>query len=300
MVHFPTSAGLVRAVDFVSAVFESGKITGLIGESGCGKSVLGLALLGMIPPYANVKGSVFYKGLNIITAPPKELRRVRRYQIGLIPQSPGESLNPVRLVGSQLDEALRLMKHKPRGRREKALALLRGFGFEDPERIMRAYPFELSGGMQQRVLCAIGVSCMPHWILADEPTKGLDAELCGQVCENLLRLRHWGVNSMLIITHDLMLAEKICNVIAVMYAGEILELGVHVLKQPLHPYTRAFLASHPQQGMCPISGSPPPPGSQTMGCKFAPRCSSASLRCETSAPPMFQKDNTAVKCFLYA
>ena len=299
-VHFKVPSGEVYAADHISIELQSGKITGLIGESGCGKSVLGLSVLGLLPPYAKVSGDIEFDGIHPLTASEKELRMLRGRKIGLIPQSPSESLNPVRRIGSQLDETLRLVEKNAFTRKKIAKKLLGSFGFENPARIMSAYPFELSGGMQQRVLCAIGVSCSPKWILADEPTKGLDATLCDQVCDTLLGLKKWGVESMLIITHDLALAEKLCDCVAVMYAGEILEIGENVLQNPLHPYTKAFLSSLPQNGMHPMAGTPPKPGDYFAGCKFAPRCPQHTEICVEQRPKPIVADDTMVRCFLYA
>lgn len=299
-VYFDVAAGSVRAVDDVSARFAAGKITGLIGESGCGKSVLGLSVLGLLPPYARICGQVLYGDLNITAARPRQLRALRGRQIGLIPQSPGESLGPVRRIGSQIDEALSLAESDKKKRKAMAHELLSGFGFDDPERILRAYPFQLSGGMQQRALCAIGVCCSPPWIIADEPTKGLDKALCDQVCETLSGLGRWGVNSMLVITHDLDLASSLCNRIAVMYAGEIVEMGAEVLTTPKHPYTQAFLASLSANGMHPMVGTPPGPADVFPGCKFAPRCPRREARCETKRPENYLVGDSYVRCFLYA
>jgi len=299
-VHFAVSSVSVKAVDHVSATFRSGQITGLIGESGCGKSVLGLAILGLLPSYAQVSGDIFYCGINTVKASLRQLRTLRGRKIGLIPQNPNDSLNPVRRIGVQLDEALMIVDKNKKSRRLKAESLLKSFGFDDPGRILRAYPFELSGGMQQRVLCAIGISCSPRWVLADEPTKGLDIDLREQVCQTLSSLKLHGVNGMIVITHDLVLAEKLCNCVAVMYSGEILEMGQDVLKIPLHPYTQAFLDSLPQNGMKPMLGIPPVPGESINGCKFATRCSHRTARCTTEKPDSYKHGARMVRCFLYA
>ncbi len=299
-VYFQVPTGFVRAVDQVSAVFPGGQITGLIGESGCGKSVLGLAVLGLLPAYAQIRGDIFYGDINIAQASLRELRALRGREIGLIPQNPGESLNPVRRIGVQLEEALRGVEGNRGARRQKAESLLGRFGFADPKRIMAAYPFELSGGMQQRVLCALGISCTPRWVLADEPTKGLDLALREQVYENLLRVKEQGVEGMLIITHDLVLAETLCDGVAVMYSGEIVEWGQNSLREPLHPYTRAFLESSPGKGMKPLPGSPPAPWDNPPGCKFAPRCTQCTARCVAEKPEVYVRAGKMVRCFLYA
>ena len=180
-VYFKVTDGFVRAVDDISVIFKRGQITGLIGESGCGKSVLGLSLLGLLPAYAQTSGRVHYENQDIMQASLKELRALRGRKIGLIPQNPGDSLNPVRKIWPQMDEVLALVEKDKKKRKEAARELLTSFGFTDPGRILDSYPFELSGGMQQRVLCALGIACSPTWILADEPTKGLDLGLREQV-----------------------------------------------------------------------------------------------------------------------
>ncbi|MEM1485829.1 ABC transporter ATP-binding protein [Oscillospiraceae bacterium PP1C4] len=300
VVYFEVPTGFVRAVDHISVTFQSGKTTGLIGESGCGKSVLALSILGLLPSYARVSGEILYRGLNIAKASAKELRTLRGRKLGLIPQNPADSLNPVRRIGSQLDEALMLTGNSKKVRKAKAKDLLESFGFHDPARILRSYPFELSGGMQQRVLCAMGISCSPRWVLADEPTKGLDSGLREQVYETLSDVKRRNVDGMLIITHDLELTRKLCDIVAVMYAGEILEMGEDVLAKPLHPYTEAFLASLPENGMQPMAGLPPTPGDLFKGCKFAPRCSRCFDRCKTERPDAYQCNGRMVRCFLYA
>ena len=231
---------------------------------------------------------------------PERSRAMLGTRIGLIPQNPSESLNPARTVAAHLYEALLPMKLSRRARNEKAAELLHDFGFNDPAPILRAYPHELSGGMQQRVLCAVGAACAPAWMLADEPTKGLDRDLRDQVRETLGGLRQHGVKSMLVITHDLPLARGLCDRLAVMYAGQILETGEGVLEEPLHPYTRAFLAALPENGFGAMAGVAPRAGERLPGCPFAPRCAHASPRCHEARPPVCETaDGRKVRCFLY-
>ena len=287
----------VHAVDGVSAVFHEGQVTGLIGESGCGKSVLGLALLGLLPPYARVEGEM---RLNDEALTPARSRAMLGTRIGLIPQNPSESLNPARTVAAHLNEALLPMKLSRRTRDARMRQLLSDFGFDDPSPILRAYPHELSGGMQQRVLCAVGAACSPAWMLADEPTKGLDRDLRGQVRETLSGLRERGVKSMLVITHDLPLARSLCDRLAVMYAGQILETGEGVLDEPLHPYTRAFLDALPENGFQAMTGVAPRAGERLPGCPFAPRCAMASAKCSSARPGVYEPvKGRKVRCFLY-
>lgn len=296
-VTFRLSEAEVCAVDNVSICFPEGKVTGMIGESGCGKSVLGLALLGLLPPYAVTKGSIFWNGEGLTS---KGLREYLGTGIGVIPQNPSDSLNPSRTINAHLQEALLPLKLKKERRKEKAEELLSAFGFSEAKRILRAYPHELSGGMQQRVLCAIGAACSPRWILADEPTKGLDSDLRFQVQETLLSLRKRGVESMLIITHDLPLARSLCDRLAVMYAGQIMESGADILENPLHPYTRAFLNALPENGFQSICGVAPRAGERLSGCPFASRCSEAKKYCDTERPPVSSPEQgRKVRCFRY-
>ncbi len=296
-VAFHLPKGDVRALDGVSAHFPDGEITGIIGESGCGKSVLGLAILGLLPSYASAEGTIMLEGQPL--EPGTARRRLGR-ELGLIPQNPSESLNPSRTVKAHIQEALLPLKLSGKERRERARELLSAFGFPDPDPILRAYPHELSGGMQQRVLCAVGAACSPRWILADEPTKGLDKELRAQVQETLLSLRGQGVRSMVVITHDLLLARGLCRRIAVMYGGQILETGPRVLDHPLHPYSRAFLAALPENGFQSIPGTAPGAGERFSGCPFAPRCELAKARCRRERPAAYRPEpERVVRCFEY-
>ena len=292
-VTFCLPRGEVPAMEGVTTVFPAGEITGLIGESGCGKSVLGLAVLGLLPPYARVEGKI-----TLEWEPLPDRRRLGR-ALGLIPQSPAESLNPARTVAAHLREALLPLGLSRREARERSGELLRDFGLE-PGRVLGAYPHELSGGMQQRVLCAIGAACSPRWMLADEPTKGLDGALRGQVRDTLLSLGEQGVESMVVITHDLPLARELCGGIGVMYAGQLLEQGRGVLEEPCHPYTRALLAALPEGGFRPLPGIAPRPGEGQGGCVFAPRCPQCRERCRRETPgAYFPFPGRTVRCFLY-
>ena len=215
-VHFPVPGGLVRAVDGVDICFRHQQITGIIGESGCGKSVLGQAILGILPDYVARSGNIFYRSTDIL-ADNTSLPGFYGQQIALIPQNPGDSLNPLRTIGRQFDDILQTAGFNDKTNQRKQ-QLLTFFGLPDAERVLAAYPHELSGGMLQRVLCAMSICCSPLWLLADEPTKGLDETACGVVYENLQKIKTSQSLGMLIITHDLQLARSICADIAVMYA----------------------------------------------------------------------------------
>lgn len=289
-VTFSLPSGPVEAVRDVSLTIPPGTITGLVGESGCGKSVLGMALLGLLPPYAQVTGTMELGGT------PLPRRELLGRHIGLVPQSPSQSLNPARRVRAHLLEALLPLNLPRREAEGRAADLLKEFGFPEPGPILRAYPHQLSGGMQQRVLCALGAACSPEWVVADEPTKGLDRPLRDQVAGQLALLHRRGA-SLLLITHDLELAARVCGNIAVMYRGQVMEWGPETLNHPAHPYTRSLLAALPQNGFQAPELGMEEPGA---GCPFCSRCPQRLTACETALPPevpapMGQK----VRCFRY-
>lgn len=320
VVYFKVKDGTVKAVDHVTATFYAGEITGLIGESGCGKSVLGMAILGLLPEYAQVEGGIWLEGQNLFALKPGQMRRLRGRKIGLIPQNPADSFNPVRRIGGQIEEGLqvgadRQKKAERRGAELKKSelwqvqskggspkGLLQEFGFDqaDADRVARSYPFELSGGMLQRAAAAMGTASQPEWILADEPSKGLDETLRRQLYQTLLQVKERGAKGMLIITHDLELAVTLCDRLAVMYSGEIVEMGKNILTDPKHPYTQGLIASLPQNGMHPMKGSAPAPWEHITGCKFAARCPHASKCCLEKKPESYPLSDRIVRCFLYA
>lgn len=301
-VYFRVSGGAVRAVDHVSYRFESGKITGIIGESGCGKSVMGSAILGLNPGYARVSGQILYGDMDLLKVSGRKMRRLRGRELGLIPQNPADSLNPSRRSLGQITEAVALTGAPRQARKEQAQAFLSRFGFSksDLKRVSRAYPFELSGGMQQRVAAAMGVASCPKWMIADEPSKGLDMALRAQMYDTLQKIRDEYVRSMILITHDLILARTLCDTVAVMYSGQIVEEGADVLTQPKHPYTVGLLQSLPENGFQPMKGIAPAPSERFTGCKFAPRCPYASPRCAQAAPEFYPAGTGKVRCFRYA
>ena len=289
-VGFKLPQGVFYAVDDVSIRLNAGKFTAIIGESGCGKSVLGQAVLNILPQGVVKKGAVFYKGervQSILSA------------FGIIPQNPSGSLNPVRRIGRQMQDILDVYAIKDADNAYK-LQCLHLFGLQEAERVLAAYPHELSGGMLQRVLCAMAVSTKPAWILADEPTKGLDEQVGTIVRENLLTIKHDLHLSMLVITHDIALAQEVCDDVLVMYAGQILEYNMDLWQKPLHPYTQGFLKALPQNGLEVIPGKAPVPGESFSGCKFAARCPYCTKRCMEQRPAMYQVGDAQVRCFLYA
>ncbi|HIZ94539.1 MAG TPA: ABC transporter ATP-binding protein [Candidatus Flavonifractor avicola] len=302
-VCFETSAGPVYAVNDLSTTFRAGRISGVIGESGSGKSVMGMSLLRLLPNTARISGECWFGDQELCSMPLRELRKLRGAAIGLIPQNPGASLDPVMKLKRQLSEAI--TAHRRQGRREaerQAAELLRRFGFEEPEGILDQYAFQMSGGMNQRLVSALGLACQPGWVIADEPTKGLDAVLRNQVYAVLRQVYTELHSSMIVITHDLGLARKLCDDIRVLYMGRIIEQGTaeEVMEHPRHPYTAGLIHALPGRGMVPI----PPPDSERLahrGCPFYPRCARAMARCGVERPGDLERPGGGkVRCFLYA
>ena len=302
-VWFDTAQGPVKAVDGLSTTFRAGQISGVIGESGSGKSVMGMSLLRLLPNTARVTGECWFGGQELYSMPLRELRKLRGAAIGLIPQNPNASLDPVMKLKKQLTEAI--IAHGGKGKKgaeARAAELLRQFGFEEPERILGQYAFQMSGGMNQRLVSALGLACQPGWVIADEPTKGLDAVLRNQVYAVLRQVYTELHSSMIVITHDLGLARKLCDDIRVLYMGQIIEQGTaeEVMEHPRHPYTAGLIHALPGRGMVPI----PPPDSERLahrGCPFYPRCAQAMARCGAERPgDMERPGGGKVRCFLYA
>ncbi|RJX24757.1 MAG: ABC transporter ATP-binding protein [Dethiobacter sp.] len=297
---FNTGDGVVKAVNGVDLVIEEGEIMGLVGETGCGKSVLGLSIMGLLPTNAEVKGTIAYKGLNLTGLPEKEIRKIRGKEIALIPQNPSTSLNPVLKIGFQVAEVFHLQQRLPwKKARQAAIEMLRSFDFPDPGKRAEEYPHQLSGGMKQRVLAAMGIAGEPSLLIADEPTKGLDALIRIQVVEILRQLVLRTSATMLLITHDLKVASCLCDKIAVMYAGEIIETGPtrDILSLPRHPYTRGLIASLPSNGLVPVRGLSPSLIELPAGCKFHPRCNQAAKDCAQKHPRLeIVDDGCKVRC----
>jgi peptide/nickel transport system ATP-binding protein len=278
---FATRDGLVRAVDGISFSVDRGEIMGLVGESGCGKSVTSLSIMRLVPPPGRTEaGSVLFEGRDLLTLPPEQMRSIRGQQLAMIFQQPTSSLNPVWDVGRQIGETLEIHKGmRPRDARLRALELLRVVGIPDPERRLRSYPHELSGGMAQRVMIAMALACEPELLIADEPTTALDVTIQAQILDLLRNLRDELGTAIILITHDLGVVAEMCDRVAVMYAGEIVEqtdVG-RLFSDPRHPYTRGLIGSIPVPGMIDrelvvIPGNVPNLIDLPGGCRFAPRC----------------------------
>ena len=300
---FQSRNGLVKAVCDVSFTVAPGQIVGLVGETGCGKSVLGQSILRLLPSSAVTSGRILFEGRDLAAMSEEEIRAVRGKKIAYINQNPTEALNPVLKIGTQLIESLRvcggLGKKEARAQAEEILASL---SFDDPKDIMNKYPMELSGGMRQRALTAMAMGGKPPFLIADEPTKGLDALIRGQVIESLRKFVEFTGCSGLIITHDLKFARAMCDTLALMYAGEIVEFGPtkELFREPKHPYLSALIASMPQNGMHVLGGSSCSLIETPPGCRFADRCAHACDRCRREHPELGGAgDKRMVRCWLY-
>lgn len=297
--HFPSQDGLVKAVDSVDLKINERERLGLIGETGCGKTVLGMSIIRLLQPSTRVRGRIIYKGRDILRINEEEMRNLRGREIAMILQNPTTSLNPMIRVGEQIAEVIR--RHRGLDRMEaraEAIQMLAATGIKDAENRVNRYPHELSGGMKERVMIAIGLSGHPAFVIADEPTKGLDRETKSDIVRLMRDMTE--DRSIFMITHDLLAAGEICDRICVMYAGEILEdAPAHViLTNPDHPYTRGFLHSLPCRGLVPIPGTSPSLIDPPNGCRFHPRCTQAMSICKREHPEMTETERGhRLRCF---
>jgi len=311
--HFPTRAGLVRAVDGVSFYIDRGELLGLVGESGCGKSITALSIMRLIaPPGKIVGGEISFDGRNLLKLSDSEMREIRGNDIAMIFQDPMTSLNPVFTVGEQIAEALRLHRNLSRkAARAGAIEAMREVSIPDPARRIDDYPHQLSGGMRQRVMIAMALACDPKLLIADEPTTALDVTIQAQILELLNELRRNRELAILLITHDLGVVAEVADRVAVMYTGRIVEESPveELFARPRHPYTEGLLRSVPKlssataakaERLETIEGTVPSPTDLPPGCHFAPRCPYRMPRCTAEEIPLYDLEGgVKVRCVLF-
>src|SRR6267142_360064 len=311
--HFPTRTGLVRAVDDVSFYLDRGELLGLVGESGCGKSITALSIMRLIsPPGRIVGGEITFDGKNLLKLSDAEMRQIRGDDIAMIFQDPMTSLNPVFTVGEQIAEALRLHRKLSRkAARAAAIEAMQEVAIPDPARRVDDYPHQLSGGMRQRVMIAMALACDPKLLIADEPTTALDVTIQAQILELLNELRKNRELAVLLITHDLGVVAEVADRVAVMYTGKIVEESPvdELFARPKHPYTQGLLRSIPRIDLAAVAkkerletieGTVPSPTELPPGCHFAPRCPYRLPRCTEEEIPLYDLEgDVKVRCVLF-
>ncbi|WP_289139119.1 ABC transporter ATP-binding protein [uncultured Brevibacillus sp.] len=307
--HIKTAGGVVKAVNGVDLTVYAGETLGIVGESGCGKSVTSLSVMGLLPkPMAYVeRGHILFDGRDITELPEKEMRKLRGNEISMIFQEPMTSLNPVFTIGQQLSEPLR--QHTSLNKKQirtKIIEMLRSVGIPRAEQIIDEYPHQLSGGMRQRAMISLAMLCEPKLLIADEPTTALDVTIQAQILQLMREIKQEKKMSILLITHDLGVVAEMCDRVVVMYAGQVVENADvrTIFNSPKHPYTRGLLASMPNSNerkgeLKSIPGSVPRPDELPQGCTFAPRCPQAVEKCWQERPPLLSLTHQFCRCWLY-
>ena len=311
--RFHIYEGMVTAVDGINLDVYRGETLGIVGESGCGKTVTALSILRLLPsPPAEIQGTILFDGMNLLDLNLDEIRRIRGNAISMIFQEPMTSLNPVLTIGEQISEAIRL--HQGVARQEawsKAVEMLQMVQIPSPEMRVHEYPHQLSGGMRQRAMIAMALSCHPRLLLADEPTTALDVTIQAQIVDLMERLKEEFETSIVLITHNLGLIAEMAKRVLVMYVGKVVEEAPveDLFQEPLHPYTQGLLESIPWIGkklktgrrqLQEIPGMVPSLLEMPEGCRFHPRCSRVMAICSKEEPPLVQKDGRRVLCWLWA
>ena len=306
--EFKTSRGVLKALNGISFAIQSGEIFGIVGESGCGKTVTGLSVLNLLPRSASItKGSIKFNETNLRELPKKEMEQIRGGKIAMIFQDPTSSLNPVFTIGSQMRRVLR--EHTTLNSNqtiERAAEMLEAVGLPDIKRVMRSYPYQLSGGQQQRVMIAMALTCLPDLLIADEPTTALDVTIQARILILLRELQQKFDLSIILITHNLGVVAQTCDRLAVFYAGRVAEIGStkDIFENPQHPYTRGLMSAIPKPGsrgkqMAAIPGTVPSNPGKVKGCPFADRCELAFDRCTTETPSLLKVgEGHQSACFL--
>lgn len=305
-VSFHTSQGIAKAVNKISFDIQAGETLGIVGESGCGKSVTSLAIMGLLAsPPAKLEGSITFQNEELLGKTDEEMCKIRGKEISMIFQEPMTALNPVFTVGEQLIETIVLHQHlNKREAREKAVEMLRLVSIPLPETRLKQYPHQLSGGMRQRVMIAMALSCNPKLLIADEPTTALDVSVQAQILELMKDIKQRLGTAIIMITHDLGVIAEVADRVMVMYAGNVVEFtDVNTLfEKPLHPYTQGLMASLPsleleRDKLSAIPGTVPSLYDLPKGCKFCTRCGVKSVKCEQDEPELTVVGNTKVKCW---
>ena len=310
--QFLTQGRVIKAVDGVTYDVDEGETLAVVGESGCGKSVTALSVMGLIPwpPGKIVEGEILFQGKNLLELAPEAMRKIRGKEISMVFQEPMTSLNPVLTIGRQLTETLEAhLEMDADNCRKRAVEVMNWVGIPDPERRLAQYPHQFSGGMRQRVMIAMALACSPKLILADEPTTALDVTIQAQILALMKNLsREFGV-AMILITHNLGIVARYADRVNVMYAGRIVEEGPAkaIFHNPKHPYTKGLLNSVPRLDQTrrtklePIEGQPPDLGALGHGCRFLERCRYSDEKCAAEDPPFFKvEENHWSACFHHA
>ena len=308
--HYVSAKGtrVVRAVQGISLSIYAGETLGIVGESGSGKSTLALTIMRVLPPAARiVSGRMLFDGEDLVPKSEEEMREIRGKRIAMLVQDPMASLNPLFTIGNQVAEPIMVHEGAPRQSAwERARNLLKAVRIPSPETRVNQYPHEMSGGMRQRIVGAIGIACEPKLLIADEPTTSLDLTIQAQYLKLLSDLQREHGLALIFITHNLGIVAKMCDNLAVMYAGRVVEYGPvsRVFNDPVHPYTRALLNSiprmtDPDQRLTAIEGQPPDLSALPPGCSFAPRCPNVMSRCREQEPPEFvPEEGRGARCWL--
>ncbi|RJR08245.1 ABC transporter ATP-binding protein [Candidatus Parcubacteria bacterium] len=303
--------GEIPAVDSIDFYINEGEILGIVGESGCGKSVTSLSIMGLVPnpPGKITGGEILFNGENLVNASERRMRQIRGNDIAMIFQEPMTSLNPLFTISSQLTEAIRIHnKCSKKQAKDRAVEILKLVGLPRAEELINDYPHQLSGGMRQRVMIAMAMACDPKVLIADEPTTALDVTIQAQILKLMKKLNQDLNTAIMLITHDLGVVAEVCERVVVMYAGKIVEEGEvrTIFKDPKHPYTAGLIKSVPdmrekKERLYSIPGNVPKPGSVKTGCRFAERCEHAFERCWTETPELYRTDveGHRVRCFLH-
>ena len=293
-IDFKTARGIHKALNNVSFGVKRGEIFGIVGETGCGKTITGLSMLGLLSKSARTRGEIMFEERNLLALSENEMNQVRGRRISMIFQDPTSSLNPVFTVGEQITRVIRLhLNLQAKAAYEQALEKLDAVGLPDVKRVMDSYPYQLSGGQQQRVMIAMALACQPSLLIADEPTTALDVTIQAQILNLLRDLQKKLDLSIILITHNLGVIAQVCDRMAVLYAGTVAEVSptYFVYEKPHHPYSKGLLSAIPRPGsrgkkMSAIPGTVPSNPGEVVGCPFAPRCESAFEKCTQETPPL--------------